>query len=79
MLGVADTQSMVFRVGDSGPWYLTPEQRAVQRHNRPTGKTKLVERSKKLLLEALRDVGLMLQQQRGYTKKTLQDIAEQLH
>ena len=74
MLSVADTQSMVFGVDDSGPWYLTPEQRAAQRHNRPTGKTKLVERSKKLLLEALREKGLMLQQQRGYTKKELQEF-----
>ena len=75
MLSVADTQSMVFRVEDSGPWYLTPEQREAQRHNRATGKTKLVERSKKLLLEALREKGLMLQQQRGYTKKELQEFA----
>jgi hypothetical protein len=75
MLGVADTQSLIFTVDDSGPWYLTPDQRAIQRHNRPTGKTKLVERSKKLLLEALKDKRVTLQQQRGYTKKELQDFA----
>ena len=75
MLGVADTQSMVFTVDDTGPWYLTPDQQAIQRHSRPTGKFKRVERSKKLLLEALRDKGVTLQQQRGYTKVELQDIA----
>lgn len=75
VLGVADTQSMVFRVDDAGPWYLTLEQQAIQRHNRPTGKTKRVEKSKKLLLEALQEKGVTLQQQRGYTKKDLQDFA----
>jgi hypothetical protein len=75
VLGVADTQSMVFRADDAGPWYLTLEQRAIQRHNRPTGKTKRVEKSKKLLLEALQEKGVTLQQQRGYTKKDLQDFA----
>ncbi|KAI2512571.1 hypothetical protein MHU86_1790 [Fragilaria crotonensis] len=44
--------------------------------DRPTGKTKVVERSKKVLLEALKDKGVTpLQQQRRYTKKELQDFA----
>jgi hypothetical protein len=38
-LHVADTQSMVFTAGDTGPWYLSPDQQALQRHDRPTGKT----------------------------------------
>ena len=74
-LRVADTQSMIFLTDDSGPWYLTPDQRALQRHDRSTGKTKHVERSNKQLLEALKDRGVMIQQQRGYTKKELQDFA----
>ena len=74
-LHVTDTQSMIFLANDSGPWYLTPDQRAFQQHDRPTGKTKLVERSKKQLLETLKEQGVMLQQQRGYTKKELQDFA----
>jgi hypothetical protein len=74
-LHVADTQSMVFTAGDTGPWYLSPDQQALQRHDRPTGKSKLVERSKKQLLEALKERGVTLQQQRGYTKKELQDFA----
>lgn len=47
----------------------------MQRHDRPTGKIRLVERSKKLLLEALYAKGVTLQQQRGYSKKELQDFA----
>ncbi len=74
-LHVTDTQSMIFLANDSGPWYLTPDQWALQQHNRPTGKAKLVERSKKQLLETLKERGVMLQQQRGYTKKELQDFA----
>jgi hypothetical protein len=74
-LRVADTQSLVFQVDDVGPWYLSDHQQRIQRHDRPTGKTKVVERSKKVLLEALKDKGVTLQQQRGYTKKELQDFA----
>jgi hypothetical protein len=33
-------------------------------------KPKFVERSKKVLLEALKDKGMTLQQQQGYTKKS---------
>ncbi|KAI2495738.1 hypothetical protein MHU86_18762 [Fragilaria crotonensis] len=74
-LRVADIQSMTFAAKDKGPWYLSPEQQAMQRHDRPTGKIRLVERSKKLLLEALHAKGVTLQQQRGYSKKELQDFA----
>ena len=74
-LAVGDTQSMVFTASDAGPWYLSPEQQALQRYDRPTGKTKNVEKSKKLLHEALLERGVTLQQNRGHTKKELQDIA----
>jgi hypothetical protein len=70
-----DIQSMVFKTTDGGPWYLLPEQRELQRHNRATGTSKMVERSKQLLINALNDKGVTLQQQRGYTKKELQDFA----
>ena len=76
-LGIADTQVLIFKASDSGPWYLTPDQREIQRHDRPTGKVKIVERSKKALVEALKEKGVTLQQQRGFTKKkfkTLQGI-----
>jgi hypothetical protein len=45
-LNVGDVQSFVFKPGDNGPFYLTPEQRQIQRYNRQTGKIKQVERSK---------------------------------
>jgi hypothetical protein len=54
-LYVADTQSKVFTAGNTGPCYLSPDQQAQQRHDRPTGKSKSVERSKKQLLEALKE------------------------
>ena len=74
-LNIGDIQSFVFKPDDSGPFYLTPEQRQIQRHNRSTGKIKRVERSKKLLINALTDAGVTFQQQRSYTKKELQDFA----
>jgi hypothetical protein len=49
-LNVGDAQSFVFKPGDKGLFYLTPEQRQIQWYNRPTGKIKRVERSKSCLL-----------------------------
>jgi hypothetical protein len=40
-LRVADTQSLVFQVDDVGPWYFSEHQQRIQRHDRPTGKTKV--------------------------------------
>ena len=37
LLEVGQTQSFVFKADDCGPWYLTPEQRDLQRHNKGTG------------------------------------------
>ena len=45
---IADTQSLVFKNDDSGPFYL-------QRHDKPTGIYKLVERSKKLIIDSLKE------------------------
>ena len=45
-LTVADTQSLIFKDSDTGPWYLDDDQREIQRHDRPTGKIKTVEKSK---------------------------------
>jgi len=61
-LRVGDTQSLIFKDNDSGPFYLSPEQRELQRHDRPTGKHKHVERSKKLLVESLKEAAVLLQQ-----------------
>ena len=76
ILKAGDTQSLVYLEGDSGPWYLSPEQQQLQRHDRPTGRSKRVERSKKVLAECLRAAGVTLQQQRGYTRKELQEFAK---
>jgi hypothetical protein len=67
----ADMQSESFtKAEDWGPWYLSPEQQAILQHDQPTGKIKLVKRSKKqLLLDALNATGVMLQQERGYSTK----------
>jgi hypothetical protein len=53
---------------------LTPEQQAIRWHEQRSKKP--VEKSKKQLLEALKEMGVTLQQQRGgYAKKELQDFA----
>ena len=75
ILRVGDTQSLIFKVEDSGPWYLSLEEKERQRHNRPTGKRKRIEQSKKMLVDALAASGVVLQQQRNHTKKELIEFA----
>ncbi|KAI2503269.1 hypothetical protein MHU86_11206 [Fragilaria crotonensis] len=75
VLRVGDVQSLIFKDTDSGPWYLAPEQKELHRHDRQTGRSKLVEKSKKELLRCLSDKGVTLSQQRGYTRKELQEFA----
>jgi hypothetical protein len=42
-LNVGDTQTLVFKPDDIGPWYMSHEQREAQRHNQPTGQSRRVE------------------------------------
>jgi hypothetical protein len=74
-LKVGDTQSLVFASTDTGPWYLSHEQREAQRHDRATGQSRRVERSKKPLIKALSEAGVELPEQRNYTRKELQTFA----
>ena len=74
-LKVGDTQSLIFKAEDNGPWYLSSQEQERQRHSRPTGKRKRIKRSKKMLVDALVAAGIILQQQRNHTKKELQDFA----
>jgi hypothetical protein len=57
LLNVGDTQSMIFTPQDSGPWYLSFQHRKAHRKDRATGKSRRVERSKKLLDKALSEAG----------------------
>jgi hypothetical protein len=66
---------MALKPINTGPWYLSPEQKEIQRCDRATGKSKLIERSKEQLLEQLKEVGVTLQQQQGYTKEERQTFA----
>ena len=70
-----DTQSFTFIADDDGPWYLSADQREMNRHDQPTGKIRRLERSKKELTAALNEAGVSFQQHRSYTKKELQEIA----
>jgi hypothetical protein len=47
----------------------------LQRHNKPTERSRTGEQSKKLLIKALTDAGVEFQQNWSYTKKELQDFA----
>jgi hypothetical protein len=74
-LKCGDTQSMVFKPEDTGPWYLSNEQRVAQRKDKATGRSRRVERSKKQLTKTLLDAGVELPPQRNFTRKELQAFA----
>ena len=67
---------MVFdRPTDDGPWYLSSEERETRQHNQSTGQSKRSERTKKLLVDALKSSGVILQKQRNHTTKELEEFA----
>ena len=37
VMGVGDTESMIFNTDDCGPWYLTPKQLDLLHHDRTIG------------------------------------------
>ena len=74
-LSVGDTQSMVFKPHETGPWYLSQEQREAQKHDQLTGQISRVKRSKKLLINALSEAGVRLPEQGNYTRGELQAFA----
>ena len=43
LLDARQVQSFVYKAEDLGPWYLSPKQRELQRHNKPTGRHRAVE------------------------------------
>ncbi len=75
-LKLGESQCMVFTSNDKGPWYLqSDEERESRRYSRPTGCSKRIERTQKLLVNALEVAGVTLQQQLNHTKKGRQDFA----
>ena len=75
LLNVGDTQLMIFLSQESGPWYLSSQQREAQRKDQATGKSRRIERSKKLLVKAMSEAGVDITEKRGYTRKELQTFA----
>jgi hypothetical protein len=49
---------MIFTPQDSGPWYLSVQQREAHRKDLAIGKYRSVKRSKKLLVKALSETGV---------------------
>jgi hypothetical protein len=74
-LEVGDVQSMVFKPTDSGPWYLTAEEKEARRHDKPTGRSKTIERTKQELVDALEAADVPLQRKTHHSKKELQQFA----
>ncbi|KAI2509731.1 hypothetical protein MHU86_4713 [Fragilaria crotonensis] len=76
-LRVADIQSMTFAAKDKGPWYLSPEQQAMQQHDRPTGKIRLVERSKSCFLKHCMLKVLLFSSNEAIPKRTSRFCSQQ--
>ena len=66
---------MVVKPTDSGPWYLKTDEREARRHDTPTGKIKIVERTKQQLVGELTAAGVSLQRNCNHSRKQLQEFA----
>ncbi|KAI2501400.1 hypothetical protein MHU86_13067 [Fragilaria crotonensis] len=75
ILKAGDTQSLVYLESDSGPWYLSPEQRQSQNTTDPLVEAN-VSKDQRRYLWSVSVLGVTLQQQRGYTRKELQEFAK---
>ena len=54
-LNVGDEQDMVFVEGDDGPFYMKPDDQRKKKYDSFTGETKVVEKTKKKLIENLKE------------------------
>ena len=73
-LNVGDEQDMVFVEGDDGPFYMKPDDQRKKKYDSFTGETKVVEKTKKKLIENLKEKKFVV---RGhYSKDELHKLAE---
>jgi len=74
-LRVGDVQSLVFKEGDVGPFWMTPAQRLTTRDDEATGKYKTEKKKKKQLLEELRQKGIPCDRGMSHSLEELQTFA----
>jgi len=57
---VGQPQSMIFKDSDSGPFYLTEQEREIQKYPVATGRMRVRKKSRKELLEGLKQRGMVI-------------------
>lgn len=73
LLKIGDEQEMVFKEGDTGPFYMSTNEQLQRKYDRSTGKIKVVEKTKKELIEELKKKKFIV---RGhYSKDELRNLA----
>ena len=73
LLKIGDEQEMVFKEGDTGPFYMSTNEQLQKKYDRSTGKIKFVEKTKKELIEELKKKKFIV---RGhYSKDELRNLA----
>ena len=74
-LNVGGTQSLSFISGDEGPFYLSAEEREGLKHDTFTGEKKILNKTKKMLVEEIKRTGYKI---RGHlSKDELERIAKE--
>ena len=73
VLNIGDEQCMDFMEGDQGPFYMSPEEQARRKYNTPTGRVKIIQKTKKQLLEELKGKGFLVR--RHYGKEEIHELA----
>ena len=75
ILRIGDIQRMVFEEQDSGPFYLPNNHRQMRKYGRPTGKWKVITKTKKKLKIELKEKGYVV---RGHiTKDKIEQLAKE--
>lgn len=64
ILSVGDTQCMVFKEEDVGPFWMTPEERLENKHDRLTGEVEIKPKPRSMMLQDIARAGLQLPRRR---------------
>jgi hypothetical protein len=75
-LSVGDCQSMVFKEGDDGPFWMTPQQRLLRMHDCNTENTKEGEKTKAELIQDLEAAAVALPRGKHHSKLELQTFSQ---
>ena len=74
ILDAGDVQLMMFLDEDEGPFYLDPQDRICRKYDQKTDKVKIINKTKKQLMEELKQKGFIVR--KHYSKDKINELAD---